>query len=175
MNVAEADFKPDGLIADDTDQDFIEDITVETAVIPQNRVLDLQTTTSLLLPLAPALSTFSGLSSTEHTLLSYFIFSMGPSCSLSSTRNPYLHYLTPMSFEFPVLKNALLAASANQLRLLNDKRFEMEAWWYKEKAIQGVQNAIDTGNVDIGTVGSVLMLCFYDVCIILLGLTNPTC
>ncbi|RDL33047.1 uncharacterized protein BP5553_08486 [Venustampulla echinocandica] len=102
-------------------------------------------------------------STVEGNLFNYFIVSICPSCSLSESDNPYLTYLVPMSFNFPTLQNALLAVSANQLRLLNDKRFEMEAWYHKSKAIQGVQRAIDAGRVDVGIVATVLMLCFYDI------------
>ena len=69
-----------------------------------------------------------------------------------------------MSFEYPVLRSALLAASANQLRLLGDRRFERDAWSHKAKAIRGVQEAIDSGVVDVGVMATILMLCFYDVC-----------
>lgn len=68
-----------------------------------------------------------------------------------------------MSLQFAPLSSALLAVSANQLWLLNDTRFERMACVYKNKAIRGVQNAIDAGKVDAGVVATVLMLCFYDV------------
>ena len=106
----------------------------------------------------------STLSSVDSNLFSYFVLSICPSCSLSPSQNPYLFYLTPMSFEYPVLRSALLAASANQLRLLGDRRFERDAWSHKAKAIRGVQEAIDSGVVDVGVVATILMLCFYDVC-----------
>jgi len=105
----------------------------------------------------------STLSSVDSNLFSYFVLSICPSCSLSPSQNPYLFYLTPMSFEYPVLRSALLAASANQLRLLGDRRFERDAWSHKAKAIRGVQEAIDSGVVDVGVVATILMLCFYDI------------
>jgi len=108
-------------------------------------------------------SSYSTFSSIERNLFSYFVTSIGPSCSLSPSQNPYLAYLTPMSFQFPALRDALIAVSANQLRLLNDKRFEREAWSYKNKAIRAVQRAIDAEEIDLGIVATVLMLCFYDV------------
>jgi hypothetical protein len=116
-------------------------------------------------PLMPtsSFSNYSTFSSIEGNLFSYFVTSIGPSCSLSPSQNPYLAYLTPMSFQFPALRDALIAASANQLRLLNDKRFEREAWSYKNKAIRAVQRAIDAEEIDLGIVATVLMLCFYDV------------
>lgn len=102
-------------------------------------------------------------SSIEGNLFDYFVDVICPNCSLSSSQNPYLTLLTPMSFTFAPLNSALLAVSANQLRLLNDKRFEHEAWSYKNKAIRGVQAAIESGVIDAGVVATVLMLCFYDV------------
>ncbi len=110
-----------------------------------------------------SLSLLSSVSSIDGNLFDYFVKSIGPSCSLSPSQNPYLYFLAPMSFEFPVLRNSLLAASANQLRLLGDRRFEREAWSHKSKAIRGVQSAIDSGHVDVGIVATVLMLCFCDV------------
>jgi hypothetical protein len=108
-------------------------------------------------------SSYSTFSSIEGNLFNYFVTSIGPSCSLSPSQNPYLAYLTPMSFQFPALRDALIAVSANQLRLLNDKRFEREAWSYKNKAIRAVQRAIDAEEIDLWIVATVLMLCFYDV------------
>ncbi|PVH79121.1 MFS general substrate transporter [Cadophora sp. DSE1049] len=105
----------------------------------------------------------STLSSIDGNLFSYFVLSICPSCSLSPSQNPYLAYLTPMSFEFPVLRSALLAVSANQIRLLGDRRFERDAWSHKSRAIRGVQEAIDDGVVDVGIVATILMLCFYDI------------
>lgn len=52
----------------------------------------------------------------ESNLLSYFVERIGPSCSLSSSHNPYLRFLIPMCFPYPTLKSALLAVAANQLR-----------------------------------------------------------
>jgi hypothetical protein len=43
-------------------------------------------------------SSYFTFSSIEGNLFSYFVTSIGPSCSLSSSQNPYLAYLTPMSF-----------------------------------------------------------------------------
>ena len=118
---------------------------------------------NLLSPLLGSFA-FSTLSSIEGNLFDYFVLSICPSCSLSPSQNPYLFYLTPMSFDFPILRSALLAVSANQIRLLGDRRFERDAWSHKAKAIRGVQEAIDSGVVDVGTVATILMLCFYDVC-----------
>ena len=111
-------------------------------------------------PLSTSLQQYS---SVDGNLFDYFITVICPNCSLSSSQNPYLTFLTPMSFEFAPLSSALLAVSANQLWLLNDKRFERKACVYKNRAIRGVQNAIDSGKVDAGVVATVLMLCFYDV------------
>lgn len=112
----------------------------------------------------PLISTpLSGYSSIEGSLFEYFVTSICPSCSLSSSQNPYLKILTPMSFMFAPLKSALLAVSANQLTLLNDKRFQKEALEHKSIALQGVQRAIDVGEVGCGVVATILLLCFYDV------------
>lgn len=104
-----------------------------------------------------------GFLSIEGNLFDYFVTSICPSCSLSPSQNPYLTILTPMSFMFAPLKSALLAVSANQLRLLNDKRFQREALEHKSMALQGVQRAIDVGEVGFGVVATILLLCFYDV------------
>jgi hypothetical protein len=112
-----------------------------------------------------SLSIFPGNNFVERHLFAYFVSAICPSCSLSSSQNPYLTFLTPMSFQYPALSNALLAVSANQLRLLNDKRFEREAWYFKSKAIAEVQRAVRMGDMDVGTIATVLMLCFYDVCL----------
>jgi hypothetical protein len=133
--------------------------TEEIEYIDECLPLDAMT---LLMPTS-SFSSYSTFSSIEGNLFSYFVTSIGPSCSLSASQNPYLAYLTPMSFQFPALRDALIAASANQLRLLNDKRFEREAWSYKNKAIRAVQRAIDAEEIDLGIVATVLMLCFYDV------------
>lgn len=102
-------------------------------------------------------------SSIEGNLFDYFIASISPSCSFSSSRNPYLTLIAPMSLNFAPLKSAVLAVSANQLRLLNDKRFSREALYHKSMALNGVQKAIDSGEVEWGVIATVLMLCFYDV------------
>lgn len=78
----------------------------------------------------------------ESNLLSYFVERIGPSCSLSSSHNPYLRFLIPMCFLYPTLKDALLAVAANQLRLLGDMRFEKEAVLFKDRALQGLQRLI---------------------------------
>ncbi|KAN0099341.1 Fungal specific transcription factor domain containing protein [Hyaloscypha variabilis] len=135
-------------------------ISQPDGILPINEILSLEGS-----PMMSRFSfdTFSAFSSIEGNLFSYFVNSIGPSCSLSPSQNPYLAYLTPMSFQFPALRDALIAASANQLRLLNDKRFEREALSYKNKAIRAVQRAIDAEEIDVGIVATVLMLCFYDI------------
>lgn len=50
-------------------------------------------------------------------------------------------------------------------------RFEREAYLFKDRALQGLQRLIAAGNFDYGTIATVLMLCFYDVCIVPAWLT----
>lgn len=102
-------------------------------------------------------------SHSESYLLQYFIQSIGPDCSLSSNDNPYINLLTPLAFCHPALRNAMVSVAANQLRLLGDARYANEAVLYKNRAIQGLQQAVELRNIDDGIIGTILMLCFYDV------------
>ena len=108
-------------------------------------------------------ATLQMFSSVEGNLFDYFVAAICPNCSFSYSQNPYLTLITPISLEFAPLMSAVLAVSANQLRLLNDTRFEKEALHYKSMALSGVQEAIDAGDVGWGLIATVLMLCFYDV------------
>ncbi|KAL3424269.1 C6 zinc finger domain-containing protein [Phlyctema vagabunda] len=117
----------------------------------------------LILGRSPSRPASQNYTSIEGNLFDYFVGVIGPNCSLSSSQNPYLELLAPIAVTFPPLNSALLAVSANQLRLLNDTRFEREALSHKHKAIQGVQSAIDVGNADARVVATILMLCFYDI------------
>ncbi|PYH69518.1 MFS general substrate transporter [Aspergillus vadensis CBS 113365] len=89
--------------------------------------------------------------------------SIGPDCSLSSNDNPYINLLTPLAFCHPTLRNAMVSVAANQLRLLGDARYTNEAALYKDRAIQGLQQAVELRNIDDGIIGTILMLCFYDI------------
>ncbi|EHA27380.1 hypothetical protein ASPNIDRAFT_129269, partial [Aspergillus niger ATCC 1015] len=89
--------------------------------------------------------------------------SIGPDCSLSSIDNPYITLLTPLAFCHPALRNAMVSVAANQLRLLGDARYANEAALYKNRAIQGLQQAVELQNIDDGIIGTILMLCFYDI------------
>ncbi|CAK41609.1 uncharacterized protein An13g02100 [Aspergillus niger] len=102
-------------------------------------------------------------SHSESYLLQYFIQSIGPDCSLSSIDNPYITLLTPLAFCHPALRNAMVSVAANQLRLLGDARYANEAALYKNRAIQGLQQAVELQNIDDGIIGTILMLCFYDI------------
>ncbi|OJI84802.1 hypothetical protein ASPTUDRAFT_119195 [Aspergillus tubingensis CBS 134.48] len=102
-------------------------------------------------------------SHSESYLLQYFIQSIGPDCSLSSNDNPYINLLTPLAFCHPALRNAMVSVAANQLRLLGDARYANEAALYKNRAIQGLQQAVELRNIDDGIIGTILMLCFYDI------------
>lgn len=99
----------------------------------------------------------------EAYLLDYFTSFICPNCSLSPTHNPYLRYITPMALSYAPLHFAILSVAANQLRLLNDNRYEREAWLYKDRAMKGLQTSIKGGDVGWPFVATVLMLCFYDI------------
>ncbi|KAF2865406.1 fungal-specific transcription factor domain-containing protein [Massariosphaeria phaeospora] len=99
----------------------------------------------------------------EAYLLDYFISAICPNCSLDSTDNPYLSYITPMALVYPPLHDAVIAIAATERSLLNDPRFEKEAWWYKSRALKGLQASIADGSVSWPFIATVLMLCFGDI------------
>ncbi|EKG13967.1 hypothetical protein MPH_08841 [Macrophomina phaseolina MS6] len=99
----------------------------------------------------------------EAYLLDYFTSFICPNCSLSPTHNPYLRYIVPMALTYEPLHHAILSVAANQMRLLNDNRYEREAWAYKNHAMKGLQTSIDRGEVGWQFVATILMLCFYDI------------
>ncbi|GME27160.1 hypothetical protein GTA08_BOTSDO10259 [Neofusicoccum parvum] len=68
-----------------------------------------------------------------------------------------------MALSYAPLQHAILSVAANQLRLLNDNRYERDAWVYKARAMNGLQASINAGAVDWPFVATVLMLCFYDI------------
>ncbi|OJD35381.1 zn 2cys6 transcription factor [Diplodia corticola] len=103
------------------------------------------------------------LSCREAYLLDYFTSFICPNCSLSPTHNPYLRYITPMARCYAPLQQVILSVAANQLRLLNDHRYEREAWLYKARAMSGLRASMDAGAVGWPFVATVLMLCFYDI------------
>lgn len=111
----------------------------------------------------PALSHFGALPAAEAYLLDYFISGICPNCSLSSTHNPYLRYITPMTFVYPPLYNAVISIAATERKLLNDRRFEKQATWYKTQALQGLQASIASGTIGWPFIAAVLMLCFGDI------------
>lgn len=99
----------------------------------------------------------------EAYLFDYFVSAICPGCSLSQAHNPYLYYITPMSFAYPPLHSAIISVSANELRLVNDRRFEREAWWYKIQALKGLRMSITSGDIGWPFIATILMLCFYDI------------
>lgn len=107
-------------------------------------------------PLAPYMEV-------EGSLLDYFIRGVSPQCSLAPTHNPYLNYVTPLCFHHESVRNAILAAAANQLCILGDSRFQKEAFLYKQRTLTGLREEIAAGNLNEGTLATVLMLCFRDV------------
>ena len=96
-------------------------------------------------------------------LLNYYIYELCPNCSLSSIQNPYLSVLLPIAYQFEPLRNAVLAAAANQLRLLNHHRFEAHALSLKSATIRALRQHLVTETVDWKSLATILMLCFYDV------------
>ncbi|KAH8812538.1 fungal-specific transcription factor domain-containing protein [Xylogone sp. PMI_703] len=118
-------------------------------------------------PSAPSSLSLSSLPLTlpprEAYLFNYFVSAICPSCSLSPSHNPYLYYITPMSFSYTPLRNAIISVSANELRLTNDRRFEREAWWYKSQALKGLRTSISSGEIGWPFIATILMLCFYDI------------
>ncbi|KAL4873110.1 fungal-specific transcription factor domain-containing protein [Aspergillus spectabilis] len=114
----------------------------------------------------PQASTYHPLHSfpdTDAYLFDYFIRGIGPSCSLSTSHNPYISLVIPLCFGSETLRNALLAVAANQICLLGRPQFRQEACHYKDKALQGLRREIYTSLPDEGTVATVLMLCFQDI------------
>lgn len=103
------------------------------------------------------------LSKNEAYLFDYFVSSICPSCSLSQAYNPYLRYIAPMSLTYGPLLDAVIAVSANELRLVNDRRFEKESWWYKDRSLKGLRMRIASGDIGWPLVATILMLCFYDI------------
>ncbi|PLB43364.1 MFS general substrate transporter [Aspergillus steynii IBT 23096] len=102
-------------------------------------------------------------SEVESYLLDYFIHGIGPNCALSQVDNPYISLITPLCFVHPTLRNALLAAAGNQLRLLGDTRFIKETLIYTSRALKSLNQAISQNRIDDGVIATVLMLCFHDI------------
>ncbi|KAL3434166.1 fungal-specific transcription factor domain-containing protein [Aspergillus tetrazonus] len=100
---------------------------------------------------------------TDSYLLDYFIRGISPSCSLSTSHNPYVSLVIPLCFVSDTLRHALLAVAANQLCLLGCNQFRQKACRHKDKALRGLRREISTGLQDEGTVATVLMLCFQDI------------
>lgn len=102
-------------------------------------------------------------SDVEGHLFNYFMYELGPKCSLSSARNPYLTILLPLAFDHKPLRHAILAASANALRLDDDLRFEEYALKHKSAALRSLRQTINAGQIDWRALATTLMFCFYDV------------
>ncbi|OKL57402.1 hypothetical protein UA08_07322 [Talaromyces atroroseus] len=115
-----------------------------------------------------SLQLFSGISDsiyqgTHSHLLNYYITELCPKCSLSTTYNPYLQILLPIAVEFAPLRNALLAAAANQLRLQHDDRFKTHAFNLKSAAMNGLRHQLSLEGMDWKSLATTLMLCFFDI------------
>ena len=104
-------------------------------------------------------------SEVESYLLDFFIHGIGPNCALSQIDNPYISLITPLCFVHPTLRNAVLAAAGNQLRLLGDTRFAKDTLVYKNRALNSLHQAISHNRIDDGVIATVLMLCFHDASI----------
>ncbi|EXJ86523.1 hypothetical protein A1O3_03474 [Capronia epimyces CBS 606.96] len=106
-------------------------------------------------------------------LLDYFRRSIGPQCHLAHNDNPYVRLILPIALSAPSgpLMQALLCASANQLRLLSDRRFEKEAWMYRAKTLGLVRSELDNFMTGLSRdttsfeqlLASVVMLCFVEI------------
>jgi len=107
--------------------------------------------------------TAHGFDGVDSHLLNYFVHELGPKCSLSSTNNPYIHVLIPIAMEFQPLRDALLAVSANSLRLQDDTRYESYALKYKSSALRGLRRTLEANIIDWRGLATTLMFCFYDV------------
>ncbi|KAL4805925.1 fungal-specific transcription factor domain-containing protein [Aspergillus unguis] len=99
----------------------------------------------------------------ESYLLDYFIRGISPSCSLSSSHNPYTSLIIPLCFTSNTLLHTLLAVAANQLYLLGHEHFQQSACFYKDKALTGLRQRMEERVYDEQTIATVLMLCFQDI------------
>ncbi|KGM91880.1 anaphase promoting complex subunit 1 [Paracoccidioides brasiliensis Pb18] len=95
----------------------------------------------------------------ERLLLDYFIRGIAPFCSLSPGFNPYLSLVASLALNYQQphepLRNILLAIAANQLQLIGDRRFEREAYMYKQKALNGLQSEINDKTPSAGAVATI--------------------
>ncbi|GAO51273.1 hypothetical protein G7K_5379-t1 [Saitoella complicata NRRL Y-17804] len=102
---------------------------------------------------------------TSH-LLQYFIERICPACTLTSSFNPYLKVITPIALSSPTLLQAVLAVSADELRITSDRQYTDLALTYKSKALNGLrrdmQRSLQSGVVD-NIVATSLMLCFFEI------------
>lgn len=130
--------------------------------------LSSQSSSSFAVPLSPALFDFSP---TEGSLLDYFQTQLAAWCRGFGPRNPYSTIILRLTFGTgsTMLWHAVLAASANQLRILNDLRFHEDVWVHRGKALKALYSRIQTcksqddwsGWEDI--LATVIMLTFFDV------------
>ncbi|XRM36679.1 hypothetical protein ABZX51_000170 [Aspergillus tubingensis] len=153
LNSTSSDFMESSSDGDEMDTDGIEpDLLSVFVQFPDTIPLDKG--------LGHPLATYSHL---ESYLIDYFIHGIGPNCSLSPIENPYITLITPLALSHKTLRDALISAAGNQLRLLGDTRFSKEALIYKERALKGLQQEIELGSISDGAIATVLMLCFHDI------------
>ncbi|CZR57838.1 uncharacterized protein PAC_07727 [Phialocephala subalpina] len=105
------------------------------------RRLSNQPSSSFSVPLSPALFDFSP---TEGSLLDYFQTQLATWCRGFGARNPYSTIILRLTFGTgsTMLLQAVLAASANQLRILNDLRFHEDVWIHRGKALKALHARI---------------------------------
>lgn len=134
-------------------------------------------------------SGYDSLSSQEKSLLQYFIDAIGPTCicfptppstnlsintsndtltSSHSKANPYLHLIVPLAFQSQVVMDALIAASAHQLFILGNSKYEQLSDRYSERTIEQLSNTLRQKQRSQCTdwddfLAAVLMLCFKEI------------
>ncbi|ODQ45839.1 hypothetical protein PICMEDRAFT_19452, partial [Pichia membranifaciens NRRL Y-2026] len=123
----------------------------------------------------------------EKSLLQYFIDAIGPTCicfptppstnlsintstltSSHSKANPYLHLIVPLAFQSQVVMDALIAASAHQLFILGNSKYEQLSDRYSERTIEQLSNTLRQKQRSQCTdwddfLAAVLMLCFKEI------------
>lgn len=105
------------------------------------RRLSTQSSSSFSVHLSPAFFDFSP---TEGSLIDYFQTQLATWCRGFGTRNPYSTIILRLTFGTgsKMLLHAVLAASANQLRILNDLRFHEDVWIHRGKALKALHTRI---------------------------------
>jgi hypothetical protein len=115
---------------------------------------------------------FTCLMPSEHSLFEYFCRYISPRCTMGEANNPYLNIVAPiaLSSASQSLWYILLGISANQLRVLGDRRFERDVWVYRARALSTVRRDVEhtfrsrtLPDRWEQLLASIMMLCFFDV------------